>query len=67
VCFLLLHARLRARRAPGIPCAFYFRGQEILAKLAWTRGEIAGVWLFEIVPVVIVRESGRSSIPEQLR
>jgi len=37
------------------------------------RGEIASAWLqrmllFEIrIPVVIVRESGRSSIPKQLR
>jgi hypothetical protein len=28
VCFFILHARLRARRAPGIPCALYWRVEE---------------------------------------
>src|SRR5436190_20227112 len=32
VCFFTLHARLRARRAPGIPCSLYSRGWP-LAKL----------------------------------
>jgi hypothetical protein len=27
VCFFILHARLRAHRAPGIPCALCFRGE----------------------------------------
>jgi hypothetical protein len=30
VCFLLLHARLRVHRAPGIPHALYFRGEGLL-------------------------------------
>jgi hypothetical protein len=33
VCFFISHARLRAHRAPGIPCAL-FRGQDMKAKLA---------------------------------
>jgi hypothetical protein len=33
VCFFILHARLRAQRAPGIPCALCFEGTEILASL----------------------------------
>jgi hypothetical protein len=33
VCFFILHARLRAQRAPGIPCALWFEGKEILANL----------------------------------
>jgi hypothetical protein len=28
VCFFILHARLRARRAPGIPCALCFGPNE---------------------------------------
>jgi hypothetical protein len=27
VCFFILHARLRARRAPGIPCALCFEAK----------------------------------------
>jgi hypothetical protein len=30
----ILHARLRAHRAPGIPCALGFRERKVLAKLA---------------------------------
>jgi hypothetical protein len=30
----ILHARLRAHRAPGIPCALCFRERKVLAKLA---------------------------------
>jgi hypothetical protein len=37
----ILHARLRAHRAPGIPCALCFRERKVLAKLARSRGEIA--------------------------
>src|SRR6266403_2605086 len=34
VCFFILHARLRVHRAPGIPCALYFRrGRNNFAKL----------------------------------
>jgi hypothetical protein len=29
VCFFILHARLRARRAPGIPCALFNEGRTI--------------------------------------
>jgi hypothetical protein len=37
-----LHARLRAHRAPGIPCALCFSDAQIYrAKLARMRGEIA--------------------------
>src|SRR6266436_7577515 len=32
VCFFHLHARLRARRAPGIPCALCLSGRTVLAK-----------------------------------
>src|SRR4051812_32531557 len=58
VCFFILHARLRAHRAPGIPCALcYFRRANIAAKL----GRIASRecnWLFETHSVVIIRTSG---------
>ena len=37
VCFFILHARLRARRAPGIPCALSSRAGLLLAN----SGEIA--------------------------
>jgi hypothetical protein len=31
VCFFILHARLRAHLAPGIPCALYFvRGEKFI-------------------------------------
>jgi hypothetical protein len=44
VCFFISHARLRARHAPGIPCALCLQRVEGLrAKLAWRRGEIAEV------------------------
>jgi hypothetical protein len=33
VCFFILHARLRAHRAPGIPCALCFRGTRFRAQL----------------------------------
>jgi hypothetical protein len=33
VCFFHLHARLRARRAPGIPCALVFSGANGSCKL----------------------------------
>jgi hypothetical protein len=35
------HARLRAHRAPGIPCALVSEGRTIRVKLARSRGEIA--------------------------
>jgi hypothetical protein len=47
-------------------------GRTFPAKLARRRGEIAMLWLRMMLlfenrtPAVIVRESGRSSIPEQL-
>jgi len=37
----ILHTRLRAHRAPGIPAPSEFQGQDLTAKLAWMRGEIA--------------------------
>ncbi len=46
------------RQAPGIPCALFFWANEF-AKLGCMRRENAGAYL-----VVIVREGGRSSIPE---
>jgi hypothetical protein len=33
VCFFTLHARLRAHRAPGIPCALQIQGEELQGKL----------------------------------
>ena len=46
VCSLhLSHARLRARRAPGIPCALCFEGREIHAQLGrFTPRECKGVF-----------------------
>jgi hypothetical protein len=32
VCFFILHARLRAHRAPGIPCALWFQKANFLGK-----------------------------------
>ena len=46
VCFTYhLHARLRAHRAPGIPCALCFEGREIHAQLGrFTPRECKGVF-----------------------
>ena len=41
VCYFILHARLRAQRAPGIPCALCF-GAEISYKTRAHRA--AGLW-----------------------
>src|SRR3954463_1485480 len=48
VCFFILHARLRARRAPGIPCALILLGRTIHASLgrrgvAGTKRRVYGV------------------------
>src|SRR5712672_1447607 len=32
VCLFLSHTRLRVHRAPGIPCALYYRGQDVQGK-----------------------------------
>src|SRR5437016_10186026 len=67
LCFLS-HARLRAHPAPGIPCALCFEGREIHAQLGrFTPRECKGVFdecERATLPLVIVREGGRSSIPE---
>jgi hypothetical protein len=44
VCFFILHARLRARRAPGIPCALCILGLHVQGQNSrGLRGEIAEV------------------------
>jgi hypothetical protein len=46
VCFFISHARLRAHRAPGIPCALYFRrGETILQNSGTARREIADAYV----------------------
>jgi hypothetical protein len=46
VCFFISHARLRVHRAPGIPCALYFRrGETILQNSDASRREIAESYL----------------------
>src|ERR1700692_4023477 len=71
VCFLILHTRLRARRAPGIPCALCSQraggsGKTRAENVRRDRGAVAGndvaVWKLNLA--VIAREGGRSSIPE---
>src|ERR1700737_804896 len=54
-----LHTRPRVQRAPGIPCSLYYRGTAFVQTSGASRREIADTY-----SVVIVRESGRSSIPE---
>src|SRR6266498_1474721 len=45
VLYLISHARLRARWAPGIPCALCFEGREIHAQLGrFTPRECKGVF-----------------------
>jgi hypothetical protein len=66
-CFLFLHARLRAHRAPGIPCALIFEGPMNLHNSgAWCRENA------EAYSDVIARPgaqwrtgTGRPSIPER--
>jgi hypothetical protein len=41
VCFFILHARLRAHRAPGIPCALCIQGEWFMHTRAHRRREIA--------------------------
>src|SRR3954465_15714464 len=48
--FLLLHARLRVQRAPGIPCALPSRGWLFAKARAFSRRENAEVRLTFIVP-----------------
>src|SRR5436309_4672729 len=44
VCFFILHARLRAHRAPGIPCAlFNSRVKHLMSELAHLRRDREGV------------------------
>jgi hypothetical protein len=60
----------RAHRAPGIPCALFIeRAASLWQTSGARRREIAKLYLFEFgiyspIPAVIVREGGRSSIPE---
>jgi hypothetical protein len=53
VCFFILHARLRARRAPGIPCALSFKGRTYWQNSDALRRENA-----ESYSGVITREGG---------
>jgi hypothetical protein len=47
VCFFILHARLRARRAPGIPCALLnLQGAKVHARLGLSAPRERN-WLFE--------------------
>jgi hypothetical protein len=47
----ILHARLRAHRTPGIPCALCFQmAVGSLAKLARMRGEIAKLCFYFTSP-----------------
>jgi hypothetical protein len=43
VCFFHLHARLRAQRAPGIPCALCFEAKDSCMTRTQSRREIAEV------------------------
>ena len=45
VCFFILHARLRAHRAPGIPCALFNEGRTIWQNSGALRREIVEVCL----------------------
>jgi hypothetical protein len=45
VCFFISHARLRARRAPGIPCALCFRGRWLVQNSGASRRESADAYL----------------------
>jgi hypothetical protein len=46
VCFLILHTRLRAHRAPGIPCALLFSKGGFPQQLGrYLRGEKAEAWI----------------------
>src|SRR5438046_586546 len=67
LCFIW-HARLRAHRAPGIPCALCFEGREIRAQLGrFTPRECKGVF-DELERATLSRcmpgLTGRPSIPE---
>jgi len=71
VCFTSpLHARLRVRRAPGIPHALCFLWAHGFVTTRATAPRECGVASDEneraTLAAVIVRESGRSSIPETL-
>ena len=56
----ILHTRPRVQQAPGIPCSLSFEGRIFLASLGRNlRRENANAR-----SAVIVREGGRSSIPE---
>ena len=57
--FLLLHARLRVHRAPGIPCALFIEGAKELKEFLQT----SGAWRREIVDScpVIASEAKQSS------
>ena len=59
-CLRKSHARPRVQQAPGLPCALDFEeGQTKMQNSGGMRREIAASY-----SVVIVREGGRSSIPE---
>jgi hypothetical protein len=48
VCFLISHARLRAHRAPGIPCALCFLGERFLQTSGDQRRENAEACLLDV-------------------
>ena len=54
-----LHTRPRVQQAPGIPCALFFEGRTFRQTSGAMRRENA-----DTHSTVIVREGGRSSIPE---
>src|SRR3954463_8209207 len=59
VCFFILHARLRARRAPGIPCALMlFWGERFMHRSGASRREMAEVCA--ISTAVIASEAKQS-------
>jgi hypothetical protein len=51
VCFFISHARLRARRASGIPCALCFRGRWLVQNSGASRREIAESYLLSCLKI----------------
>src|SRR5437763_9696734 len=45
VCFFILHARLRAHRAPGIPCALLSPGETFTHVSGASRRETVEMWV----------------------
>src|SRR5260370_7020495 len=59
VFWCVLHTRPRVQRAPGLPCALFLMRAEVWATLGHIMPRECG----GMSPVVIARESGRSSTP----